>query len=133
MRRGHSRNLILAARIEPRVVDLLEPFRSFSYYNPAQCGSASMKAVLPALTGRGYDQLAIQEGGMASQEYFRVTFGDVTEQERQRVRQQLEEYCGQDTMGMIWIVDELRQLLSRERKSSLTRLQRAPAILEGNQ
>jgi len=36
-------------------------------------------------------------------------------------------------MGMIWIVDELRQLLSRERKSPLTKLQRAPAILDGNQ
>jgi hypothetical protein len=94
--------------IEDRVVDLLAPFRSFSYYHPAQQSSASMKAVLPALTGRSYEGLAIQEGGAASREFLRVTFGEVTETERRRVRQELEEYCGQDTEGMIWITDALR-------------------------
>lgn len=96
------------ARIRKRVVDLLVPFRAFSYYHPAQNGSASMKAVLPALTGRGYDHLAIQEGGAASTEYMRAHFGDVPDEERQRVRRQLEEYCGLDTMGIVWIVDALR-------------------------
>ncbi len=96
--------------IEGRVVDLLDPFRSFDYYHPDQQGSASMKAVLPALTGKGYEGLAIQEGGMASREFLRVTFGDVPEAERQQVRKHLEEYCGQDTEGMIWIVEALRKL-----------------------
>jgi hypothetical protein len=54
--------------LEGRVVDLLEPFRSFHYHHPAQGGSASMKAVLPALTGQGYEHLAIQEGDTASRE-----------------------------------------------------------------
>jgi hypothetical protein len=36
---------------------------------------------------------------------------DGPEAERQRVRRQLEEYCGLDTKGMIWIVDALRRLL----------------------
>jgi hypothetical protein len=94
-----------------RVVDLLDPFKSFGYYHPDQEGSASMKAVLPVLTGRGYEHLAIQEGGTASLEFVRVTFGQVPDEERQRVRRQLEEYCGQDTEGMIWIVDALRALL----------------------
>ncbi len=94
-----------------RVVDLLDPFKSFHYYHPDQEGSASMKAVLPALTGRGYEGLAIQEGGAASLEFLRVTFGEVSEAERRRVRRQLEEYCGQDTEGMIWIVDALRALV----------------------
>jgi hypothetical protein len=98
------------AQIEGRFVDLLEPFRSFHYYHPQQGGSASIKAVLPALTGRGYEHLAIQEGNTASLEFLRVTFTDVPKVERQRVRRQLEEYCGLDTMGMIWIVDALRKL-----------------------
>ena len=72
-----------------------------------------MKAVLPALTGRGYDQLAIQDRGMASLEFLRVALVDVGEDERQRVRRQLEEYCRQDTMGMAWIVDALRRLAER--------------------
>jgi Domain of unknown function(DUF2779) len=98
-------------KVERRVVDLLLPFRGFRYYHPAQCGSASMKAVLPTLTGRGYEGLEIQEGGTASLEFLRVTHGDVPDEERQRVRQQLEQYCGLDTEGMIWIVDALRRLM----------------------
>lgn len=31
------------------------------YYHPSQLGSATMQAVLPALTGRGYEGLAIQK------------------------------------------------------------------------
>jgi len=101
-----------------RVVDLLNPFRSFHYYHPDQEGSASMKAVLPALTGRGYEGLASQEGATASLEFLRITFGEVSEVERQRVRRQLEEYCGQDTEGMIWIVDALRALLQPDAGAS---------------
>ena len=70
-----------------------------------------MKAVLHALTGRGYEGLAIQEEATASREFLRITFGEVSEVERQQVRRQLEEYCGQDTEGMIWIVDALRVLV----------------------
>ena len=72
--------------------------------------SASIKSVLPVLTGRSYADLEIQEGGQASLEFLRVHFGDVAEDERQKVRGQLERYCGQDTEGMIWIVDALRRL-----------------------
>ncbi len=60
-----------------------------------------------ALTGQGYDDLGIQEGGTASNEFLRVTFGDVEEKEQRKVRQQLLEYCGRDTEGMIWIVEKL--------------------------
>ncbi len=98
-------------KVERRIVDLLLPFRGFRYYHANQLGSASMKAVLPALTGRGYEGLEIQEGGQASMEYLRVHFGDVTEAERCKVRAQLEHYCGQDTEGMVWIVDALRRLV----------------------
>ena len=97
--------------VEARVVDLLSPFRSFDYYHSDQHGSASLKAVLPALTGKGYDELTIQEGSTASNEFLRVTFGEVPAEERQRVRKQLEAYCTQDTEGMIWITDALRRIL----------------------
>jgi hypothetical protein len=66
-----------------------------------------MKAVLPALTGKGYEQLDIQEGNAASREFLRVTFGDVSDAERAKVRKQLEDYCGLDTMGMVEIVQAL--------------------------
>ncbi len=100
------------SKIENRFVDLLVPFKAFSYYNPNQHGSTSMKAVLPALTGKSYEGLEIKEGGTASLEYLRVTFGKVTEKERQKVRKQLEEYCAMDTEGMVDIVEELQRLLA---------------------
>jgi len=62
--------------------------------------------------------LAIQEGGTASLEFLRITLGEVSEVERQRVRRQLEEYCGQDTEGMIWIVDTLRALVGPDAGAS---------------
>jgi len=98
-------------KMTPRIVDLLLPFRGFRYYHPQQNGSASMKVVLPALTGKGYKNLAIQEGGAASREFLRVTFGNVAEKKRQRVRKDLEKYCGQDTMGMVDIVKVLKSLV----------------------
>src|SRR3990172_4643469 len=93
-----------------RFVDLLQPFRSFWYYHPAQQGSASLKKVMPAVTGRGYDDLTIFEGETASFEFYRVTYSDVPEAERRQVRQALEKYCGRDTEGMIWIVRALEEL-----------------------
>jgi hypothetical protein len=96
--------------IEQRFVDLLTPFKSFHYYHPDQHGSASIKAVLPALTGKSYEGLEIAEGGTASLEYLRVTYGDVDEKERQKVRRQLEKYCALDTEGMAMILESLGRL-----------------------
>lgn len=97
--------------LESRFVDLLQPFRAFRYYHPEQHGSASMKAVLPALTGRGYEELAIRDGNTASREYLRVTFGNSEPAERNLVYRQLEEYCGLDTEGMWQIISALRELV----------------------
>ena len=55
------------------------------------------------------DAIARGKQVTASLEFLRVTHGDVAEIERQRVRQQLEEYCGMDTGGMLWILESLRQ------------------------
>jgi len=94
-----------------RMADLLAPFRNFHYYHPAQKGSASLKAVLPALTGKGYDELEINNSGDASLAFQQVTYGDVSEDERRKVRKSLEEYCGRDTEGMIWVVERLGEMV----------------------
>ena len=93
-----------------RLVDLLVPFRNFDYYHPAQKGSASLKAVLPAITGRGYEDLDVSDGQLASITFLAATYGDMSEEGRKKVMSDLEEYCGRDTEGMIWIVDELGRL-----------------------
>ncbi len=97
--------------IEQRIIDLYAPFRSFHYYNPVQNGSASIKEVLPAITGKGYEDMEIADGGTASQEFMRITFNEVTPEERERVRKNLEKYCEKDTYGMIEILYKLREII----------------------
>jgi len=97
-------------KIRERLVDLLKPFQEFSYYHPAQEGSASIKHVLPALTGRGYTDMAIGDGDAASRAFLYITYGDATEEERRQIRTDLEQYCGLDTGGMIWIVEKLKEI-----------------------
>ena len=96
-----------------RLTDLLVPFRNFSYYHPSQKGSASLKKVMPAVTGVSYDELEIAEGQMASLKYMEAEFGDLAEDERQGIRTDLEVYCGQDTSGMIEIIKELSVISSK--------------------
>ena len=99
-------------RLEKRMIDLLAPFRAFSYYHYNQFGSASIKAVLPVLTGRSYEGMAISDGGQASREFLRVTFADgIAEEEKKTVRRTLEEYCALDTLAMVEIVEKLREMV----------------------
>ena len=99
------------AGLEDRIVDLLAPFRGFLYYHPDQAGSASLKAVLPVITNSNYDNMEIADGGMASTEYYRVTFTEnIDATERQRVYKALEKYCDLDTRAMIEILEELEKI-----------------------
>ncbi|MFH0869116.1 MAG: DUF2779 domain-containing protein, partial [archaeon] len=97
-----------------RLVDLLQPFRDFYYYSPKQKGSASLKVVLPALTGKSYDDLEIGEGTSAALKFLHITQGSpgetITQAEIKKVRADLLDYCALDTEGMIWIVEKLRKI-----------------------
>ena len=97
--------------INERIVDLNVPFRDFSYYHPQQLGSSSLKHVLPALTNISYDDLEIGEGTTASLKFMEAAFGDVSEEECQKVRNDLRIYCGQDTGGMIDILKKLQEIV----------------------
>jgi len=66
--------------------------------------------MLPAVTGKGYEGLDINDGQLASISFLSATFGDMPEDERIKVMTDLEEYCGRDTEGMIWIVERLEEL-----------------------
>lgn len=96
--------------INGRWVDLLTPFRDFAYYHPDQHGSCSLKDVLPALTGKSYEGLEIAEGSAAAREFLRAEHGGSSEEERQRIRTNLQAYCGQDTLGMVLILKALREV-----------------------
>ena len=74
-------------------------------------GSVSLKNVLPQITDRSYDDLDIADGESASISFLSITYEDVSETERNMVREKLEQYCRRDTEGMIWIVDRLKELI----------------------
>ena len=93
-----------------RMVDLIVPFRSFHYYHPSQKGSASLKSVLPAVTGSGYEDMAIARGDDASLAFLRITFEDVPPEEEAQVRADLLNYCKLDTEGMVRIVERLGEI-----------------------
>jgi len=90
-----------------RVVDLMIPFRNFWVYHPAQHGSCSIKAVLPALTGQTYGDLEIHQGDAASRTYLQMVEGSLAPAEKARFRKALLEYCRQDTAAMGSIVKVL--------------------------
>jgi len=92
----------------PRIVDLLVPFRNFYYYNPSQQGSASIKKVLPALTGKDYSELEINNGGLASKSFAQL-YTDKTDEAK--IRENLLKYCCLDTEGMVWIINKIKELL----------------------
>lgn len=96
--------------IRPRIVDLYAPFRDFHFYHPGQNGSASLKVVMPALTGRNYDGLQIADGQTASRRFLEMAFGEIPETEKSAIRKALQVYCDQDAEGMSGIVDALRAL-----------------------
>jgi len=100
-----------AENVNGRMIDLWVPFRNFSYYNPKQKGSASIKHVLPSLVGgEGYKVMDIADGITASIEYFNSHYGEVEESKKLKVRNDLLKYCCLDTEAMIWIVDKLKEI-----------------------
>lgn len=89
-----------------RIVDLLIPFRNFSYYNPKQQGSASIKKVLPALCNKSYEGMEITDGGTASVEFFNMCYNN-----GKNVRKALLKYCELDTLAEVMIIGKLRELI----------------------
>jgi hypothetical protein len=62
----------------------------------------------------GYDDLAIQEGGQAANEYYRMVFLESDWIEQARIKDALLRYCARDTMAMV----ELRRMLMKKAAAS---------------
>lgn len=100
----HDKNIL------PRIKDLMVVFSKFWYYDPKQKGSYSIKAVLPVLSDLKYDDLDIKKGDVASNEFFRVTYEDASNEDRKKVRADLLKYCELDTLAEVEIVKALGKL-----------------------
>jgi len=93
--------------IPKRFKDLCAIIRN-NFYHPGFHGSFSLKSVLPNLVpDMDYEKLAIQEGNQASFEFLRMIDPLTTPEEKQRIKQELLEYCGYDTLAMVKIRDKL--------------------------
>jgi len=95
-------------KIQRRLWDLLPIVRNHVYH-PAFGGSYSLKSVLPALVpGMGYDGMAVADGQAAGLFWESVIGSECDEIERPEKRKALLDYCRQDTLGMVRIVERLR-------------------------
>jgi hypothetical protein len=96
--------------IEDRLVDLY-PIIKDHVYHPGFQGSFSIKKVLPALVPElGYDDLAIDDGQVASVRIARTMFerASFRDDEYDEERRHLLEYCERDTLAMVRLLEALR-------------------------
>jgi len=90
--------------------DLAEPFRRRDVYHWQFGGSYSLKAVLPALLPQlSYKDLDVQNGSMAMDAYFRMC-ETADDEERERLREAMLEYCGMDTLAMVRLLEVLKNM-----------------------
>jgi hypothetical protein len=93
--------------IQGRLRDLLPLVRNHVYH-PAFAGSYSLKAVLPALVPElSYDGMAVANGRDAGLAWESLVRGGLDHNERERTRKSLLDYCGQDTMALVRLLEIL--------------------------
>lgn len=92
---------------EHRLVDLMDPFRSFAWHGAGQRGGISLKQVYLAVTGRSHAGLRIQDGLAAARAFAAAEFGLLSAEERREVRAALRDYCRTDTLAMAGVIDAL--------------------------
>lgn len=98
--------------INDRMLDLLIPFRARGLYRPCQNGSASIKQTLPAFVPEmSYANLGIHNGTEASDQFMAFMTGKQTPEESKQMMSNLHEYCGQDTMAMVRLLDVIQNAL----------------------
>ena len=98
--------------INSRIVDLLIPFRERGLYRPCQNGSASIKQTLPAFVPEmSYANLGIHNGTEASDQFMAFMTEKQTPEQTKEMMSNLHEYCGQDTMAMVRLLDVIKAIL----------------------
>ncbi len=94
--------------IQSRLFDLLPIIRN-CVYHPAFAGSYSLKSVLPALVPEmSYAGMAVGNGQDAGLAWQSLVHGRLDRDERERIRKGLLEYCGQDTLALVMLLNAIR-------------------------
>ena len=93
--------------IQSRLWDLLPVVRKHVYH-PAFGGSFSLKAVLPALVPEmTYEGMEVPNGQAAGLTWQAMIAGNFSEAELQAKRKALLDYCGQDTLALVRLLEKL--------------------------
>ncbi len=98
--------------LEHKLVDLHPVIRD-NVYHPGFEGSFSLKYILnPLVPDLTYDDLVIIDGLVASVKIARLLFvsGKVPQDQREKTRQDLLEYCERDTWATVRVLERLREL-----------------------
>jgi predicted RecB family nuclease len=96
-------------KIQRRLLDLLPIVRDHVYH-PAFGGSYSLKSVLPALVpDMTYTDMPVADGQAAGLAWESLVRGTVSEIDRDRIRKALLDYCGQDTLALVKLLEELQK------------------------
>jgi hypothetical protein len=92
------------------MIDPMELFKRRDIYDWQMNGSYSLKSVLPVLVPEmSYKGLEISDGAMASEAYFAMEeIADPAE--LSRLRKALLEYCKQDTLGLVRLLEKMREM-----------------------
>jgi hypothetical protein len=102
---------IYAPRIEKvksRLWDLHPVIKDYVYH-PEFYGSFSLKAVLPALVPHmTYEGMDVADGIAAGLAYEKMIKDELTKQGLKNLREALLQYCGQDTLAMVELIQKLR-------------------------
>jgi hypothetical protein len=99
--------------LEAKLLDL-HPVVKNCVYHPDFRGSFSLKYILtPLVPELTYGDLVIVDGRVASVEIARLLFvaDKIPQHERDRVRQDLLNYCERDTWAMVRLLEELQKLV----------------------
>jgi len=95
-------------KIQRRLWDLLPVIRNHVYH-PAFAGSYSLKGVLPALEpDMTYEGLEVADGTDAGLAWESLVRGTFNQPEQDKIRKALLEYCGQDTLALVRLLQKLR-------------------------
>ena len=104
-------------RINSNMVDFLEPFKQRKYYTKEMHGSASIKAVLPALypddPELDYHNLPVVHNGGEASEAF-LSLKDKSKEEQEKIRRGLLVYCKLDTYAMVKIWERFNEIVGEE-------------------
>lgn len=101
-------------RINSNIIDFMEPFKQRKYYTKEMHGSASIKAVLPALypddPELDYHNLPVVHNGGEASEAF-LSLRNMSKEEQKEIRHGLLVYCELDTYAMVKIWEKLNEIV----------------------